>query len=112
MIHLEPLDRQSKLFQAIYESAMNTHSDQHNSFSVSIRNIYRADKPSERLSYLPFEKTLHNKFLLWHGCRLTSVMANLREGLRMPSRESAATGLMFGKGIYFTDCFSKAANLA
>ena len=27
----------------------------------------------------------------------------------MPAAESAVTGYMFGKGIYFTDCFSKAA---
>jgi len=28
----------------------------------------------------------------------------------MPSIDSAEVGLMFGKGIYLTDCFSKAAN--
>ena len=27
----------------------------------------------------------------------------------MPSAASAPTGYMFGKGIYFTDCFSRAA---
>jgi len=58
---------------------------------------------------MPFEK-LTNKYLLWHGCRATSVVANLREGLRVPKPEAPSTGLMFGKGIYLTDCFSKAAN--
>jgi hypothetical protein len=79
---------------------------------VSVRNIYEIEKPSEKLSFLPFEKNLHNKFLLWFGCKTTSLAANLREGLRLPSKESADTGLMFGKGIYLTDCFSKAANNA
>jgi hypothetical protein len=79
---------------------------------VSVRNIYEIEKPSEKLSYMPFENKLHNKFMLWYGCKTTSLAANLREGLRLPSKESADTGLMYGKGIYLTDCFSKAANNA
>ena len=53
---------------------------------------------------------MHNKFLLWHGCRPTSLAAAFRDGLKLPSKESSDTGLMFGKGIYLTDCFSKAAS--
>jgi hypothetical protein len=48
--------------------------------------------------------------LLW--CAVTSPASLpqiLREGLRVPSKDSPSTGYMFGKGIYFTDCFSKAA---
>ena len=88
---------------------MNTHAEQKNSFKVTIKYIFKIDKPSEKLQYLPFEKNVHNKFLLWSGCRATSLAAILREGLRLPSDESPSTGLMFGKGIYLTDCFSKAA---
>ena len=34
----------------------------------------------------------------------------MREGLRMPASEAPSTSLRFGKGIYLTDCFSKAAS--
>lgn len=67
-------------------------------------------KPSEKLRYTPFEKKLHNKFLLWHPIKAQSFISTLRNGIRMPSVDSAQTGYMFGKGIYFTDCFSKAAS--
>lgn len=60
---------------------------------------------------MPFQKKLHNKFLLWHGARASSVLAIMREGLRMPAVESSV-GLMFGRGIYLTDCFSKAASVS
>lgn len=72
--------------------------------------MYSLEKPSESLTYRPFDRKLHNKFLLWSGCKQTSLVATLRHGLRMPSIDSAEVGLMFGKGIYLTDCFSKAAN--
>jgi len=58
---------------------------------------------------MPFERKLHNKFLLWFGCRPTSVVATLRNGLRLQTAEAPATSLRFGKGIYLTDCFSRAA---
>ena len=66
-------------------------------------------KPSEKLRFWPFEKKIHNKFLLWSGVKTSSLPEVLRSGIRMPNVESAQTGYMFGKGIYFTDCSSKAA---
>lgn len=57
---------------------------------------------------MPFEKKLHNKFLLWHGLKTQSVVGALKNGVRTPSNDAAQTGYMFGKGVYFTDCFSKA----
>jgi Poly(ADP-ribose) polymerase catalytic domain len=86
----------------------NTHSNQHH-FTVNVKGIFEIEKPSEKLSYLPFEKKLHNKFLLWAGVRANSVLATMRDGLLVPGQESSV-GLMFGRGIYLTDCFSKAAN--
>ena len=100
----------AEVLDAIYASMANTHAEAHKNLKVTVRHVFEIEKPSEKLSYSPFEKNLHNKFLLWHGCRSTSLAANLREGLKLPSKESADTGLMFGKGIYLTDCFSKAAN--
>lgn len=53
---------------------------------------------------------MHNKFLLWFGCKQSSVVANLRKGLRMPAAEAPSNLMRFGKGIYLTDCFSRAAS--
>lgn len=47
--------------------------------------------------------------MLWHGLKTQNVASTLKDGFRMPLAEVAQTGYMFGKGIYFTDCFSKAA---
>jgi hypothetical protein len=91
-------------------AVQNTHSPNHQ-FGVTVREIFEIDKPSEKITYLPFEKKVHNKFLLWHGVKACSAFATLREGIRLPSVESNV-GLMFGRGIYLTDCFSKAANVA
>ena len=35
--------------------------------------------------------------------------ATLRDGVRLQALEAPSTSLRFGKGIYLTDCFSKAA---
>lgn len=51
---------------------------------------------------------MSNKFLLWYGVKSSSVMVTLREGIQVPTSRSKI-GLMFGPGIYLTDCFSKAA---
>ena len=77
---------------------------------VVVKNVFSVSKPAEKLTYRPFQKKIHNKFLLWHGSRQTSLLANMREGLRVQPNEAPVAGLMFGKGIYLTDCFSKAAN--
>ena len=85
LTHIKPLARDDPVFDLICNGVKNTHADAHNSFKVAIRNIFSIEKPSEKLSYLPFEKNLPNKFLLWAGCRSTSLVATLREGLRMPT---------------------------
>jgi poly [ADP-ribose] polymerase len=39
---------------------------------------------------------------------MQSLASILRNGLRVPNINSAHAGYMFGKGLYFNDCFSKA----
>ena len=73
---VKPLDQHDqgadeKLYGVIYDAIQNTHSEAHSTFSTRIKQVYQVDKTSERLSYRPFEKKVHNKFLLWHGCRQT-----------------------------------------
>ena len=57
-----------------------------------------------------YKKDLPNKFLLWHGSRLTNWVGILSQGLRIAPPEAPATGYMFGKGVYFADMVSKSAN--
>ena len=47
--------------------------------------------------------------LLWHGSRVTNYAGILRQGLRIAPPEAPTTGYLYGKGLYFTDCSSKAA---
>lgn len=71
--------------------------------------VCEVDKPSQKVNYSPFEKKLHNKFLLWHGVKPNSLLAVMREGARLPE---SSFGLTFGAGIYLHDCFSKAASIS
>lgn len=48
--------------------------------------------------------------MLWHGSRDSNLVGILTEGLRVAPEEAPKTGYMFGKGIYFSDVASKAAN--
>lgn len=48
--------------------------------------------------------------MLWHGSRTTNYVGILSEGLRIAPPDAPVTGYMFGKGIYFSDVPSKAAN--
>lgn len=57
-----------------------------------------------------FTKDIKNKWLLWHGSRLTNYVGILSQGLRIAPPEAPVTGYMFGKGVYFADMVSKSAN--
>lgn len=97
----------------LYASFENTQAHHHRSqFESGLIDVYSVDKPSESLRFLPFEKKLHNKMLLWYPVLSPSCLAAiLTEGIKLPDKDAAQTGYMFGKGIYFTDCFSKAAKM-
>jgi hypothetical protein len=76
---------------------------------MHIESIFEIARFGENMRYLPFEK-LPNKKLLWHGSRTTNFIGILSEGLRIAPPDAPVTGYMFGKGIYFADVPSKAAN--
>lgn len=46
---------------------------------------------------------------LWHGSRFTNWVRIFQEGLQIAPPHALATGYMFGKGVYFADMSSKAA---
>ena len=70
--------------------------------------MYKVERLHEKERYYAFN-SLQNRFLLWHGSRLTNYVGILSEGLRIAPSDAPTSGYMFGKGIYFTDVASKAA---
>lgn len=65
------------------------------------------DKPSDNAR---FRSDIGNRWLLWHGSRLTNFVGIMSQGLRIAPPEAPVTGYMFGKGVYFADMASKSAN--
>jgi hypothetical protein len=70
--------------------------------------VFEVHRGLERQRFEPFEQ-LPNRRLLWHGSRITNFMGILSRGLHVAPKEAPQTGYMFGKGIYFADVASKAA---
>jgi poly [ADP-ribose] polymerase len=108
--NLSPLPFDDPLTDLLTQSFLNTHADSHQSFTLDLAAIFTVTKASERLRYLPFEQTLHNKFMLWYPVAQTALARVLREGVKMPGEEVPAETFRYGKGIYFYDCASKAVH--
>ena len=103
------INESDPVYSFITQSFANTQADYHQGHEFTLKSVFSLYKSSEKLRYLPFEKRMHNKFLLWHGVRQSSLAINLREGLKLPSSDVPQSAFMFGKGIYLHDSSSKAA---
>lgn len=97
-----------KMHELIEQAMTNTHADSHSSFKVQLQNIMSIGKGSEKMRFLPFDQGLQNKFLLWYPVSQSSLANILRNGLRIPGAEVPGATFRHGKGLYFTDCASKA----
>ncbi len=64
---MEKMETDNKMYEIIQQGVVNTHADSHSQIEVEISNIFTLIKSSEKMRFMPFEKGLHNKFLLWHG---------------------------------------------
>ena len=93
--------------EMVKEYAKATHAKTHNSYTLSIKHVFKARRASEASQY---RAALGNRQLLWHGSRLTNWVGILSQGLRIAPPEAPVTGYMFGKGVYFADMVSKSAN--
>eukprot|EP01062_Namystynia_karyoxenos_P011791 TRINITY_DN14234_c0_g1_i1.p1 TRINITY_DN14234_c0_g1~~TRINITY_DN14234_c0_g1_i1.p1 ORF type:complete len:707 (+),score=245.90 TRINITY_DN14234_c0_g1_i1:106-2226(+) len=105
---LKPLPK-GAVWDAINQMVKTTHGKTHNSYSLSVTDIFEVERPGEAARYAKFAHN-HNRALLWHGSRVTNWMGILSQGLRIAPPEAPVTGYMFGKGVYFADCVSKSAN--
>jgi len=99
-VHLRPLSRKSDEYKLLVEYASRSMD------SGRIVNIYALKRKGEEERYAPYE-SFSNRMLLWHGSGLVNWSGILSQGLRIAPPEADPSGYMFGKGVYFADCFRK-----
>jgi ankyrin repeat protein/predicted DNA-binding WGR domain protein len=93
------LDKTSNEYKFLMTYISNTKSR-----NVEINNIYGINRQEETMSKY---KELPNHVLLFHGSKTYNFMGILSQGLKIAPIEAPCTGYRFGKGIYFSDLFSK-----
>ncbi|XP_065844434.1 poly [ADP-ribose] polymerase 2-like [Oscarella lobularis] len=103
---LVPVESTTDEYAMIVKAIKSTHGRTHSSYALDVMEIFEAKKEDEWTQF----KDVGNKFLLWHGSRITNWVGILSQGLRIAPPEAPSTGYMFGKGVYFADICSKSAN--
>ncbi|KAH0534860.1 hypothetical protein KQX54_009393 [Cotesia glomerata] len=105
---IDILDKNTERWKLIETCVKNTHSTHHSEYTIKVNEIFvlKRWEDSKR-----FKDNLGNKKLLWHGTRMDYVASILERGFEIePNNVLQTTIPMFGKGIYFTNAVSKAAN--
>ncbi len=75
--------------------------------AAKIKNIFQIEKIGEAEIHNSKWDNLKNKTLLFHGSKVFNFLGILTNGLKVCPNEAPSTGQAFGKGIYFSDHFSK-----
>ena len=78
------------------------------SSSTDIVSIFKIHRKDENTKFMKWNKVKERK-LLWHGSGVTNFIGILTQGLKIAPPEAPSTGWMFGKGVYFADCFAKSS---
>jgi poly [ADP-ribose] polymerase len=97
--------QQLKKENSNYDLLMNYIKNSEN--PVNIKNIFQIEKIGEAEFFNSKWDNLKNKTLLFHGSKVFNFLGILTNGLKICPSEAPSTGLAFGKGIYFSDHFSK-----
>lgn len=98
----------AKEFEWIRDYMLKTHAVTHSNFALEIQHIFRVSREEDMKRFKGYKS--EERSLLWHGSRTTNYAGILSRGLKIAPPEAPVTGYMFGKGIYFADMCSKAAN--
>ncbi len=106
---IQPLSLGSPEAGTIIDAIRNTHGPTHTSYKLSVESVFSLQKQQDDMRFYAFRQ-LPNRRLLWHGSRTTNLAGILMNGLKIAPTEAPSTGYMFGKGIYFSEVSSKAAN--
>jgi len=99
LLRLSKTDAEYKLIRKY----VNASEKYHYEFILNVFAIERKGE-AERISKW---RDLHNRMLLWHGSKISNFMGILANGLRIAPPEASSSGINFGKGIYFSDVFTK-----
>ena len=107
-VEINTLDKTSEEYNILKDYCVETwHENKH--AGRKIRNIFKIERKGEGENYEPYEN-LGNKFLLFHGSKISNFMGIMSQGLRVAPPEAPKTGYMFGKGVYFADMLQKSYN--
>ncbi|XP_055374938.1 poly [ADP-ribose] polymerase-like [Condylostylus longicornis] len=106
---IRPVVQDDDEYKKILEYLEKSHGPTHDNFSLDIVDIFKISRRAEFRKYDHFKKNFGFPKLLWFGTRRTNYPSILLNGLQIAPQQSPSIGNMFGKGIYFTDCVSKAA---
>lgn len=109
------LDKNSETWKLISNYIMNGHASTHTRYTgYNIMDIYEITRHGENERFERENKDLNNRYLLFHGTRISCVAGITKLGLllrpEMVSSGVRITGKMFGYGVYFSDTFSKSFN--
>ncbi|KAI8149897.1 ankyrin repeat-containing domain protein [Fennellomyces sp. T-0311] len=74
--------------------------------NVEITKLFTVNRKGEEERFASFANNSNRK-LLWHGSQANNFLGILKQGLRAKPAAAAASGSMFGDGIYFADTFAK-----
>lgn len=107
-VEIGALDKTSTEYDILKEYCVRTWPE-NNHAGRKIRNIFKIQRKGEGEAFEDFSE-LGNKFLLFHGSRISNFMGIMSQGLRVAPPEAPKTGYMFGKGVYFADMFQKSIN--
>jgi len=104
---IRPVMLYSPLAGIITDSICNAHGSA--PYKLNVKEIYGIEKSSEDMLFFPFTNFPNKKFL-WNGNMIVSLPKILMQSLKIPAPEIPSARYLFGKGIYFYDIASKAAN--
>ncbi|GFT42008.1 poly polymerase tankyrase [Nephila pilipes] len=102
--NLTLLNQDSQEAQMILQYIHNTCLSQ----LVEVKSIFAVHLPEQLERFKTLK--LSNHMLLWHGTRLSNMLAILARGLQVAPLGVQMNGDLFGKGIYFADMFKKSQN--
>lgn len=108
MSDLEPIPEDSGTWQLISTMVALSGNAVQGAPRVRIVRVFTIDRPVEEKAFAK-HATKPNRKLLWYGARLSCWAGILSNGLRPLPPEAPSEGCPFGKGLYFTDLASRAA---
>jgi len=104
-VRMSALSRKDPAFQLV-ERYVHVETDRR---QLELWNVFAVERRGEvaRFDRLCAEKKIGNHALLWHGSGIVNFNGILSQGLRIAPPEADASGLAFGKGVYFADSVTK-----